>query len=139
MRLPAILVALMVVLLTGCSSDETTTSTSSTSTVRPTTTSAPSTGGTSPSSGQPIPDSAAVDAITKDLTKPDAADLVAKCNAFATAFLANRVGGNEAAVMEALTSLADVVRPIDPAVAEALAGHAGAAAAWCRAKGMTNT
>jgi len=41
--------------------------------------------------------------------------------------------------MDALNSLTDVVRPIDPAVAEALAGHAGAAAAWCKAKGMTNT
>jgi hypothetical protein len=137
MRLATILVTLTVVLLAGCSSDESTGSTSTTSTARATTTIVPS-GGGSPSSGSPIPESTAVDALTQDLTKPAAADLVAKCTAFATAFLANGAGGNEAAALGALTSLADVVRPIDPAVAEALVGHPGAAAAWCRAKGMTN-
>ena len=139
MKVPAMLVTLAVILLSGCSSDDAAKSVSTTVAASPTTTGTPSTDSTGPATGLPIPDSAAIDAITEDLTKPGAADLTAKCNAFAAAFLANRIGGNEAAVMDALNSLTDVVRPIDPAVAEALAGHAGAAAAWCKAKGMTNT
>ena len=129
MKVPAILVTLAVILLSGCGSNDSTSS--ATTSADHATTSAASTGG-------PIPQSAAIDAITKDLTKPGAADLTAKCNVFATTFLANSAGGNEAAVMDALANLATVVRPIDPAVADALAGHAGAAAAWCKAKGMTN-
>jgi hypothetical protein len=137
MKLPAILVTLGLALLAGCGSDKSTTSSPVTSVVGQTTTSLGGAAGTS--TGFPIPESAAIDAITSDLTKPGAADLTAKCNVFATVFLANSVTpGNEAAVMDALKSLADVVRPIDSAVADALAGHAGAAAAWCKAKGMTN-
>ena len=139
MKAPAILVTLAVILLGGCSSDDSTTSASTTAGAGPTTTAAPSTGGTGPAAGLPIPDSAAIDAIAEDPTQPGAADLVATCTAFANAFSANSAGGNEAAVMDALNDLADAVQPIDPAVAEALAGHAGAAAAWCRAKGLTTT
>ena len=137
MKLPAILVTLAVILLSGCGSNDSKTATSTTSGASQASTTLG--GGTGTSTGVPIPDSAAIDAITKDLTKPGAADLTAKCNTFATVFLGNSVqGGNESAVMDALNSLADVVRPIDAAVADALVGHAGAAAAWCKAKGMTN-
>jgi hypothetical protein len=84
-----------------------------------------------------IPQSAAIDAITKDLTTPAAADLVAKCSVYAAAFKGNVAGGHDTEVFAALKSLADVVRPIDPAVADALAGHGSAAADWCMAKGLT--
>ncbi len=137
-------------MLTACSSTKTAT-TARTQATRVATTSAASTTSPAPQTttaqgGEtgttirlPVPDSAAIDAITKDLTKPRAAELTARCNAYVTSFQANGVTpGNEAAVMRLLNDLVDVVRPIDPAVADALASHAGAAAAWCRAKGLTN-
>ena len=94
-------------------------------------------GATGTSTGLPIPDSAAIDAIARDLTKPSAAPVVASCRAYVAAFQANGVtGGNEAAVMKLLDDLATAVHSIDPAVADALASHAAAAAAWCRVKFM---
>ncbi|HVC70265.1 MAG TPA: hypothetical protein VNC61_08415 [Acidimicrobiales bacterium] len=98
----------------------------------------PPTGGTSPLTG-PIPESAAVDALTKDLTRPVAVELVAKCKAFVTLFQANGTGeSNGADVLAALKRLADVVRPIDPAVADALASGPAGAVHWCKVKGLTS-
>lgn len=73
------------------------------------------------------------------LTNPKAADLTAKCNLLATMVLAAGVGySTDADVKTALDKLATVVRNSDPAVADALAANAKSAAAWCKAKGMTN-
>lgn len=117
-------------LLVSCSSDKTTGSASSTT--------ATDRGGSSPAAS-PIPDSTAIDKLTKDLTNMKAADLVAKCNVLATVVLSNENGmNNDSDVKDSLTALTNVVRPLDPAVADALAGDAKAAAAWCKAKGMTN-
>ncbi len=140
----------VVTLLTACSSNKAPTASNPTTSVATaaaaSTTSAaaqPATtqgGGADRSTRLPIPESAAIDAVTKDLTSSSAAEIIAKCNTYVTAFQANEVmPGNEAAVMKLLKDLADAVRPIEPAVADALAGHAGAAALWCKTKGFTKS
>jgi hypothetical protein len=135
-KLTAILVTLVVALLSGCGSSNSPNTAPTTSSAAHPTTTAP-TGGTSPLTG--LPESAAIDALTKDLTNPVAVDLVAKCKAFVTLFQANGTGeSNGAAVLAALKRLADVVRPIDPAVADALAGHPAGTVHWCKVKGLTS-
>jgi len=85
-----------------------------------------------------IPASAVLDDLVKS-TDPKRFDLIAKCNEVAAVVLGSRLGVNDdPKVKESLDRLVNVVRPHDPAVADALAKDAKAAAAWCKEKGMTN-
>jgi hypothetical protein len=137
-KISAVLIAFAIALLGGCGSSKSSSTATTTTAAQPATT-AP-TGGTFPLAG-PIPESAAVDALTKDLTKPVAADIVAKCKTFVTAFEEpNGTGTAHAArVLAALERLAEAVRPIDPAVADALAGHAVGTVHWCKVKGFASS
>ncbi|HEY5153347.1 MAG TPA: hypothetical protein VIJ47_01345 [Acidimicrobiales bacterium] len=88
--------------------------------------------------GSSIP---ASDAITTLLSgsDPKRIDLIAKCNEVAVVVLGKSVGlNNDPNVKESLNRLVVVVRPIDPAVADALAADAQSAADWCKATGMAN-
>ena len=133
-----ILVTLTTALLSGCGSSNPPSSAPPTSSAAHPTTTMPS-GGAGPSTGS-IPGSAAVDALTEDLTGPVAAGLVATCTALVTAFDADGSGdAHTAAVLAALQRLADVVRPVDSAVADALADHPGGAVHWCKVKGFATS
>ncbi len=138
-KIAAILVTLAMAVLGGCGSSKSSSTAPTTSSAAPPATTAP-TGSTFSLAG-PIPESTAVDALTKDLTKPVATDLVAKCKALVTAFEEpNGTGAAHAArVLAALKHLADAVRPIDPAVAEALAGHPAGTVHWCKVKGLASS
>jgi hypothetical protein len=85
-----------------------------------------------------IPDSPAIDALAKDLTKPNTFDLQTKCQFLVTAIEAAGLGAIDSdSVKSMLAKLVTVVTPIDPAVATALAKDPKASAAWCKRKGLS--
>lgn len=124
--------------LAGCSSGDSNNASSSTTVVTKSSSGAANQDSGS-SAAASIPDSKSIDDLTKDLTNIKAADLVAKCNVLATVMLGKDVGmNNDPEVKDSLAALVNVVRPLDPAVADALAADPKSAAGWCKAKGMTN-
>lgn len=136
MKRSALALAIAVLAVVGCSSGTSSSKSPSASGSSKVTTTSTVSGGSTASSA--IPDSAAIDALTKDLTKRKAAELVAKCNVLSVTVRGNNAGlHNDPAVKESLSRLVAVVRPLAPAVADALAKDATTAAAWCKAKGMT--
>jgi ABC-type glycerol-3-phosphate transport system substrate-binding protein len=135
MKRSLLVVAIAALVLVGCGSSGSTSE--SGAGASSTTTTSKDSGASSAASS--IPDSAAMDSLTGDLTNVKAANLVAKCNVLATVVLGSQSGmDNDPAVADSLNGLVVVVRPIDPAVADALAKDAKSAASWCKAKGMSN-
>jgi hypothetical protein len=139
MKRSALAIVIAAVMLAGCSSSGSsgTSVAKSGASSSTTTTSAGNGGGSSADSS--IPASAVIDDLVHG-SDPKRYDLIAKCNEVAIVVLANSDGmNNSGTVQDSLGRLVAVVRPIDPAVADALAKDANAAAAWCKSTGMTNT
>jgi hypothetical protein len=91
------------------------------------------------SASSAIPASPVIDDLLKS-SNPKRFDLVAKCNEVAVVVLGSSMGINDdPKVRESLDRLVSVARQYDQAVADALAKDAKAAAAWCKATGMTNS
>ncbi len=134
-----ILIFLTAAVLAACSSGESpATAPGATGPTGTTTASGDQDGGASVAAS--IPDSQAIDELLADIPNhPEAIDLVTKCNILATVVLGRDLGANsDPEVAASLAELVDVARPLDPAVANALATDAAAAAAWCKATGMSN-
>ncbi len=102
----------------------------------------PATSIAAPSEPSPgIPESAAVDAVVADMAgNPTAAPVAAACTAMSAESSAVAAGlDDESSAGPVIARVAEAVRPIDGAVADALAAASSAdAASWCIDQGFAN-